>query len=101
MLQSAGCQPSKRVLCGQDVKKPARFHKRFAPLDLLLTLAALAACAALFAWMIFLEKKPPEPGHTRLLPTTPIMFLAALGVVLALAHLVTLLTGTPHTGRFG
>lgn len=70
-------------------------------LDLILTISGLVVSAGLTIWMIVLEKKPPPPGELRLVPTTPFLFIGALGIILALAHLVTLLTGTPHVGRFG
>ena len=70
-------------------------------MELIVTITVLVVCIALTIWMIVLEKNPPPPGKPRLVPTTPVLFLGALGIILALAHLVTLLTGTPHTGRFG
>ncbi len=64
---------------------------------LILALGATMAIAAL----LWLEKRPREPGQVRLLPTTPLLFLALLALVLILAHAVTLITGQPHMGRFG
>lgn len=64
---------------------------------IILALGAALAIAAL----LWLEKRPKEPGQVRLLPTTPLLFLALLALVLILAHAVTLMTGHPHMGRFG
>lgn len=70
-------------------------------LDLILTLATLVAFTALAGWMILLEKRPPIPGSVRLVPTTPVLFFCMLAIVVALAHLVSIITGTPHLGRLG
>jgi len=59
---------------------------------LLAGLAGLAFCA----WY---ERRPRELGEVRYLPTTLILFVAVLMVILAIAHLVTLVTGEPFKGR--
>lgn len=69
--------------------------------DLAVTLGAMTALIALAVWMIVLEKKPRPPGTPRLIPTTPVLFVCLLGVVIALAHLVSIVTGSPHVGRMG
>ena len=69
--------------------------------EVIWTLSAILLALAVAGWMIVLERKGPVPGKPRLVPTTPILFLAVLALVLALAHMVTLVTGTPHIGRLG
>jgi ABC-type Fe3+-siderophore transport system permease subunit len=59
----------------------------------LLTLTALFAGLALAAAMIWLERKPRARPEPRLIPTTPIMFLGLLIVILAAAHLLALTRG--------
>jgi hypothetical protein len=45
------------------------------------------------------ETRPRELGDVRLLPSTILLALGVLVSVVALAHLVSLLTGVPLTGR--
>jgi predicted ABC-type exoprotein transport system permease subunit len=70
-------------------------------LDLVVTLIVLVAAAICGAYMIWLEHRPATLGEPRLLPTTSLLFVCALVIVLACAHLVSLVTGAPHVGRFG
>ena len=69
--------------------------------DVLVTSILLVAALAGGAAMIWLERRPRSLGQPRLVPTTPLLFLCALIVVLTLAHLVSIVTGVPHVGRFG
>jgi hypothetical protein len=64
---------------------------------LAVTLTLLAASLAAAGYFIWLERRPPEPGKVRLLPTTPLIFLAILVAVVMLVHLVNLMG--VHTGR--
>lgn len=70
-------------------------------MPLIATLAALVACAAAFALATWRSRKPVPPGEVRHVPYGMIQFIALLGCILTLAHLVTLLTGTPFKGRLG
>jgi hypothetical protein len=70
-------------------------------LEIFWTVSAIVAALAVAGWMIVLERREPVPGQPRVIPTTPVLFLAVITIVLALAHLMTLVTGTPHMGRFG
>lgn len=70
-------------------------------LELIVTVSAIVAAVAVSGWIVVLERREPVPGEPRLFPTTPVLFLAIVVIVVALAHLVTLVTGSPHTGRFG
>lgn len=69
--------------------------------DLAVTLGAMTAFLAVGAWMIVLEKRQRPPGTPRLVPTTPVLFVCMLGIVIALAHVVSIVTGSPHVGRMG
>ena len=59
------------------------------------TLALLAAGVALAGFCRWYEGRPRELGEVRLFPSTALMALAVLASIVALAHLVTLLTGVP------
>ncbi|HEY7765800.1 MAG TPA: hypothetical protein VIB38_12485 [Aestuariivirgaceae bacterium] len=65
-------------------------------LESLLTLLALLAGFALAAAMIWLERKPRATLDPRMIPTTPIMFLGLLIVILAALHLLALTRGVSH-----
>jgi len=69
--------------------------------ELTITLGALVVAVAGTGYLVWLERKPRVPGHPRLIPSTPLMFLCLLVMIVAIAHLLTIVTGTPHTGRFG
>jgi len=64
---------------------------------LAVTLTLLAASLAAAGFLTWLERRPPEPGKVRLLPTTPLIFLAILVAIVMLVHLVNLMG--VHTGR--
>jgi hypothetical protein len=59
-------------------------------MDTLLTIAAIVAGLALAAVMAWLERRPKTDLNPRMIPTTPLMFLGLLMVVLAAAHLLTI-----------
>ncbi len=65
------------------------------------TTAVLAAALAVFVVCAVMVRRPYEPGRIWRVPYTAIMWVSALVAVLMLAHLVTLLTGTPLKSRFG
>ena len=69
-------------------------------MDLTATLVILGFAVAVAAFANYKGRQPYEPGVTRWIPYTGLQFVALLVVVLMLAHLVTLLTGTPLVGRF-
>jgi uncharacterized membrane protein YidH (DUF202 family) len=64
------------------------------------TLALLAVGVALAAVSRWQEVKPRELGQPRLFPSTLVLAVGVLLTVVAAAHLVSLLTGTPLHGRF-
>jgi hypothetical protein len=72
---------------------------KFAIMDLAITLSILVLALGGVGWMVLLEKKPKDPARPLLVPTTPILFLFLVVILLAAAHLLTLATGTPHIGR--
>ena len=47
------------------------------------------------------EARPRELGETRLVPTTVLLGAGVVLIVVAAAHLVSLLTGVHLRGRFG
>jgi hypothetical protein len=65
------------------------------------TLALLATGLVLTGLGRWQETRPRELGDVRLVPTTAIMAVGVVLSVLALAHLVSLLTGVPLHGRYG
>ncbi len=70
-------------------------------MSLITTLITLALCGAVFLFCLYKVRQPHEPGEVRLVPYQGILFVALLGVILMMAHLVTLATGTPFKGRGG
>ena len=46
------------------------------------------------------ERRPYQPGRIGLVPWLPLQFLAILGVIVCIAHLISLWTGEPLVGRF-
>lgn len=70
-------------------------------IDVIITVVCLVASVSLGGLLVWLEHRPREIGRPRLVPTTPLLLLCALVVVLALAHMVTIVTGVPHQGRLG
>lgn len=68
-------------------------------MDLAITLTVIATALGGVIWLVIVEKRPSEPGTTRLIPTTPVIFLLLVVILLALAHLMTIVTGSPHVGR--
>jgi hypothetical protein len=68
-------------------------------MDLPWTLALLVTGVGLSIFCRWYETRPRELGDVRLLPSTILLALGVLVSVVALAHLVSLLTGVPLTGR--
>jgi len=60
----------------------------------------LAAAVGLFAVVTYMARRPKEDGVIRWVPYVGVQFVALLAIILAAAHLLTLLTGQPLTGRF-
>lgn len=70
-------------------------------MTLSVTLLILAACSALFGWTILAERRPRDPFNLKppLIPRGAVQFLALLGIILMIGHLITLATGKPFTGN--
>ena len=65
------------------------------------TLALLAIGLTLAGLGRWQEARPRDLGDLRLVPTTAILAVGVLLVVLTAAHLVSLATGIPLRGRYG
>ena len=63
------------------------------------TIALLIASLAIAAFSNYKTRQPYEPGRLPWIPYTALQFVAILVFVLMLAHLISLLTGTPLVGR--
>jgi hypothetical protein len=70
-------------------------------MSLEVTLLLLAAGAALTVYCLWHQRRPRELGQVSLFPANLLLGVGLVVVILALAHLVTLLTGRPLTGRMG
>ena len=71
-------------------------------MGLFTTLAILLAAVALAGLANWLERRPRELGAPPpLIPWTAVQMAGVVVAILMLAHLVTLLTGTPLRSRFG
>ena len=64
------------------------------------TLIVLAVSAVAFAIALFQHRRPRELGEVTMLPYGGIQFAALVVAVLMVAHLLSLLSGTPLIGRF-
>ncbi len=65
-----------------------------------MTIAVLAAGIVLFLFASYKARQPKEVGELRWIPYGGVQFVAILVIILALAHIVSLLTGQPLVGRF-
>jgi hypothetical protein len=61
------------------------------------TFVVFVGGVALSSVMVMLERQPKQSLNTRLIPTTPLLFIGAVIAMLALVHLLNL-SGV-HTGR--
>jgi hypothetical protein len=68
-------------------------------MSLALTVAILLAALLVAGLANWRERRPRDLGRPPLVPYTTIQVLAALVIILMLAHLVSLLTGQPLHGR--
>jgi hypothetical protein len=69
-------------------------------MSLTVTLILLVAGIAVFAGANYMSRRPVIPGNPSLVPWTALQFVGLVVVILMLAHLVTLLSGTPLEGRY-
>lgn len=63
------------------------------------TLALLGAGVLLAAFCLWHQRRPQEIGEVSLFPSTLLLGVALVVVVVALAHLLTLWTGQPFGRR--
>ncbi len=70
-------------------------------MTLTVTLISLAVAVALFALAYVRAHRPLDPGRPRMIPWFGIQMVCLVFIVVLLAHLVSLLTGTPLVGRQG
>ena len=66
---------------------------------MVLTLVGLAISVGLFFFALKMGNRPIVPGEVRMFPYTALMFIAVMGIIVLVGHLLTLLTGTPLVGR--
>jgi hypothetical protein len=69
-------------------------------MGLTVTLIILGASIVAFGAALYLHRRPRELGQVSLIPYGGIQFAALVLAVLMVAHLITLLSGTPLIGRF-
>ena len=62
--------------------------------ELIITVAALLAEIALFAFCYFQSKKPADPLKPRMIPYALIMVILSAVILATLAHIVSLVTGS-------
>lgn len=65
------------------------------------TFILLAIGLALTAYCLWHQRRPRALGEVSLFPANMLLGVGLIIVVLALAHLVSVLTGHPLTGRMG
>lgn len=65
------------------------------------TLGLLVLAAGIAGLANWLERRPREIGRPPLVPWTAVQMVAVVVAILMLAHLVSLITGTPLKSRFG
>ncbi|GAB3121983.1 hypothetical protein [Novispirillum itersonii] len=67
--------------------------------ETLITLTVILVSAAVVGVAVWRDRMPPELGKIWHFPWRPLAAVAILAILLALAHLVTLLSGRPFSGR--
>ncbi len=67
--------------------------------SLIITLVAIAACAAAFTWSLRRDRRPADPLAPALFPKHYLSITLAVVIVVLVGHLVTELTGQPFTRR--
>ena len=78
-----------------------RLERSEAGMGLGITLILLGVGSALTMFCLWHQRRPRELGEVSLFPANILLGVGLLMVILALAHLVSLLTGHPLTGRMG
>jgi len=65
------------------------------------TIGTLVISLAVLGFANLMGRRPTEPGAVRMVPYHAIQFIALVVLLLMLAHLISLVTGQPFTGRLG
>lgn len=65
------------------------------------TVVLLAAGLGLTLFCLWHQRRPRELGDVSIFPSTLLLGVGLVAVILALAHLVSIYTGHPLTGRLG
>jgi hypothetical protein len=85
---------------GQGVRRPGDDRWSRA-VSVAWTMALLAAGLALAAFCLWHQQRPRELGDVPWFPSTLLLGVAMVLVIMALAHLVSVWTGHPLKGRGG
>ena len=67
--------------------------------ETILTYSVILVAAAVTGLAVWRDRKPPELGKIWHFPWRPLAAVAILVILLGMAHLITLLSGRPFTGR--
>jgi hypothetical protein len=70
-------------------------------MSLELTLTILGGFAVLLVYSAYMDHRPGELGKVKLIPYKGLMFMSLLFIVVLLAHVLSLVSGTPVPGRTG
>jgi uncharacterized membrane protein YidH (DUF202 family) len=70
-------------------------------MSLSLTLIILAVAAVVFGLANWRSRKPYEAGQAFAIPYTGLQVVAVVAMIVMLAHLISLMSGTPFKGRMG
>jgi len=68
-------------------------------MTLTVTLIALAITLSMTGYAAWRARRPYVPGKPSLIPNGALLFLGILASIILGAHLISLLTGQPFTGR--
>lgn len=63
------------------------------------TLIVLGIAAIITVAANLMSRRPYEPGRLPLIPYAAVQFIGVVVILLMLAHLITIWTGTPFVGR--
>ncbi len=70
-------------------------------MDMTTTLVIMGIAAIVTGFANYKSRQPYEPGKLPWLPYNGLQFVGLIIVFLMAAHLITLITGKPFTGRRG
>jgi multisubunit Na+/H+ antiporter MnhE subunit len=70
-------------------------------MDITVTTTILVTAFVITAAANYMSRRPVNPDRIWPIPYNGIQFVGILVIVLMLAHMVTLLSGKPFTGRMG